>query len=543
MTMTTAWCPDRRMLMRLGMLGAGALATPGMAQVALGARGFTHGVASGEPSSRSVLLWTRYVAAGGGATLTAEIAEDADFVRIVAGGSVAATATRDHTAKIVIDGLSAGRWYYFRFIAPDGTKSCTGRTRTLPDGPTDNFRLAVFSCSNMGFGWFNAYAHAGREADFDLSVHLGDYFYEYAAGNYPPAAAAVAGRDVLPLGETIHVADYRLRFASYRGDAALQRLHQVAPMIAMWDDHEIANDAWMDGAQNHDPASEGDWSARKAAALQVYREWMPVSDTPWRSYQVGDLATIALPETRLSGRMQQLDIGQVRGAGDLSTALATFRDTQWAAGDRTLLGREQEGWLNQLIAASARSGTRWQVLAQQVIMGEIRQPPEVADWVPVNANEEIRRRLRASTLAAQAGLPFNLDAWDGYPAARARLLSAGQAAGANIVTLSGDSHNGWAFNLSHDGRPAGVEFAGPGVTSPGFEAYLRVPPADVAAALVRHNPQLVWADTSRRGYMHVTLSRAEARSEWRMWNSVRQADAPMTTTAQQAVSHGHNQMA
>lgn len=541
--MTTAWCPDRRLLLRMGAMGVGALSMPGAAQIVSAARGFTHGVASGEPSANSVLLWTRFVSAGGTARLSVELSDSTDFARVVAGGSVEASADHDHCAKATVTGLVPDRWYYFRFVAPDGSTSCTGRTRTLPEGSTDRFNLAVFSCSNMGFGWFNAYAHAARTADFDLSVHLGDYFYEYAPGQYPDARTTVPNRDFAPLAETIQLADYRLRFASYRADAALQRLHQVAPMVAMWDDHETANDAWSGGAQNHNPASEGDWEARKTAARRAYMEWMPVSDAPYRSYEVGDLATIALPETRLTGRMQQFDVAQiVAGQADAAAALRQFRDTAWQAADRSLLGMAQEGWLTDLMRRSTGTGTRWQILAQQVIMGEVRQPPEAANWLPASAPEFVQRRARLGTLAQMAGLPLNMDAWDGYPAARARLLSAMQGMGANLVVLTGDTHNGWAFDLGHDGRPAGVEFAGQSVTSSGFEAYIPQPPAVVAEALVRANPQLKWADTSRRGYMHVALGRDSARSQWRMWDSVRTPDAPMTQDMSHQVRHGTNQL-
>ncbi len=542
MTMTTAWCPDRRLLLQLGMLGVGALSLPGAAQT-IGARGFTHGVASGEPGPRSVLLWTRYVGSAADTRLTVELSDSVDFSRIVGGGSVSASAERDHTTKFIADGLTPDRWFYYRFVAPDGSKSCVGRTRTLPEGPTAQFTLAVFSCSNLGFGWFNAYADAAERGNIDLAVHLGDYIYEYAPGVYPARNATIAERDVQPTREIVALADYRLRHASYRADAALQRLHQVVPMIAQWDDHEFANDAWQGGAENHDAATEGDWSARKAAAMRAYREWMPVSDAPWRSYAIGDLATIALPETRVTGRMKQLDYdAQVAGGGDIAARLAAFRDGAWQASDRTLLGEQQEAWLANLIATSARSGIRWQVLAQQLVMGTLNSPAEAATWIPAGAPEYIRARFAVAQAAAAAGLPLNLDAWDGYPAARSRLLGAAQAAGANLVTLSGDSHNGWAFDHSHGSCAAGVEFAGMSVTSPGFETYVPVPPANVAAALVRANPGLRWADTGRRGYMAVELTRENATAIWRMWDSVRNPEARISAESRQSVRHGSNRL-
>jgi alkaline phosphatase D len=542
MTMTTPWCPDRRLLLRLGTLGVGALSLPGAAQT-IGMRGFTHGVASGEPGPRSVLLWTRYVGGEADTRLTVELSPTADFARIVGGGTVLANADRDHTAKFIADGLSPDSWLFYRFVAPDGSKSITGRTRTLPEGPAAKFDLAVFSCSNLGFGWFNAYAEAATRGNFDLAVHLGDYIYEYAPGVYPARNATIAGRDLQPTREIVALADYRLRHASYRADAALQRLHQVLPMIAQWDDHELTNDAWKDGAENHSPDTEGDWSVRKAAAMRAYHEWMPVSEAPWRSYQIGDLATIALPETRISGRMKQFEYDEiVAGGGDVAARLAAFRDGAWQAADRTLLGTQQEAWLSSLLATSVRSGTRWQVLAQQLVMGTLNSPPEAANWIPPSAPDFIRARFAVSQAAAAAGLPLNLDAWDGYPAARARLFAAAQTAGANLVTLSGDSHNGWAFDHSHDGRAAGVEFAGMSVTSPGFESYVPVPPATVAAALVGANPGLRWADTGRRGYMEVGLTPAAATSTWRMWDSVRTTEARYSAESRQTVRHGSNRL-
>jgi alkaline phosphatase D len=216
---------DRRSLLATGTLGLGAFAIPGfaVAQTVMAATGFTHAVASGEPASDSVLLWTRYVpTTGGPVELRVEIAETPDFAKVVTGGAQVTGPWRDHTAKITVDGLRPGRAYHFRFVAPDGSFSPTGRTKTLPDDAAKAWRAAIFSCSNMGFGWFNAYGHAAARGDLDCAIHLGDYFYEYATGDYPLAKDAVAGRVPLPATEVIHLADYRLRYASYRADPDLQ---------------------------------------------------------------------------------------------------------------------------------------------------------------------------------------------------------------------------------------------------------------------------------------------------------------------------------
>lgn len=509
---------DRRLLLKAGAFGIAALATPGAAQL-LAARGFTHGVASGEPGPRSVLLWVRYVGSGD-AKLRCEVAETDAFTRIVSGGEVVASGEHDHCAKLVVKGLQPARWYHYRFIAPDGTISEIGRTRTLPTGDVKRFGIGLFSCSNMPFGYFNAYAHAADRSDLDLMIHVGDYLYEYGPGTYPEKA--VPGREVQPPNEMVTLADYRLRYAAYRADPDLRRLHQLFPMIAQWDDHEFANDAWQDGAENHDPAKEGPWSVRKAVAERVYDEWMPVSGQRWNSFQIGSLATIFRPETRITARTKQLELAEaLAGRGDLMQALVAFRDGPWQAADRTLMGAEQEAWLNDGLSKSVKAGTRWQVLAQEIVMAPVRFPEAALDWVPADAPAKARQIAMAGVAASKAGLPFNFDSWDGYPAARARLLNAVLESGSNLVVLSGDSHNAWGNNLSQGGRPAGVEFAGHSVTSPGFEAYVpKTAPADVANALQTTNPDIIFSDTSRRGYVSLQLTADKVHGEWHFMETI-----------------------
>ena len=338
---------DRRSLLQAGMLGLGALAVPGNAAALLTARGFTHNVASGEPRQNSVMLWTRFVPARGDqARLTWQVSPTSDFAQIVKEGEAVAEGRHDHTIKPAVDGLKPGQWYFYRFRASDGQHSPTGRTRTLPDGPTNQFKIALFSCSNIGFGWFNAYAHAAGRQDLDLIVHVGDYLYEYERGRYPGTAQALRIHEVEPAGEIIRLADYRLRFAAYRSDPDLRRLHQLFPMVAMWDDHESANDSWVDGAENHQPDKEGPWPQRKSAAMQAYREWMPVGDQPWESYEIGDLATLFRPETRLTGRSKQFRFDDLlRDQADVTEALTRFRDSMWQDPARSMMGTEQEQWL------------------------------------------------------------------------------------------------------------------------------------------------------------------------------------------------------
>jgi alkaline phosphatase D len=515
---------DRRLLLKAGMLGLGALAMPGVAQV-LAARGFTHDVASGEPRQRSVMLWTRYVPGrGGSGRLSWEVSPSADFGRIVAQGSVTAAEEHDHCVKPVARGLAPGRWYFYRFRDAAGAWSPVGRTRTLPEGPVARFTIGLFSCSNIGFGWFNAYAHAAARRDIDLIAHVGDYLYEYQSGRYPQAAEAVAGRIVEPAGEIVHLADYRLRFAAYRADPDLQRLHRLFPMISMWDDHESANDAWENGAQNHQPATEGDWADRKAASVRAYREWMPVSDDPWESYEIGDLATLFRPETRLTARSRSGYLQEVlRNQPDRAAALAAFRDGPWQDPARTLMGPAQEAWLADGLRRSVGRRARWQVIAQQVIMGALAAPPETGAWLGPEATNGFRAFVANAVDAGRAGLPFNHDDWNGYPQARRRLLQSALDADANLVILSGDSHNAWAFDLDLDGHAAGIEIAGTSVTSPGNESdFTNVAPAEMVRATVARNPQLKWANLHQRGYATVALTPERATAEWLFLDTIRQ---------------------
>ena len=521
---------DRRQLLAAAAAGLGALALPGIAR-AFETRGFTHGVASGEPAADSVLLWTRFVA-DREIRLDVEVASDALLTRVVARAQAVAEPERDHTARVTVQGLEPGRWYFYRFIAPDGSRSPVGRTRTLPRDDVARFGIGLFSCSNLGYGWFNAYAHACERADLDLIVHVGDYLYEYAAGTYPAPAAALPGRLLQPSKEIVTLADYRLRHACYRLDPDLQRLHQSYPTVLQWDDHEFANDCWTGGAENHQPATEGDWELRKAAAERAYRDWMPVADDRWRDYQIGSLATLFKLETRMAGRSAPPDLpAALKGRTDVARALAEFRDGTLNSPTRTLLGSSQEGWLQQALRRSTAAKTRWQVLAQQVVMGDVIAPQEASSWVGADASEVARRQLAVALAAARAGLPYNFDGWGGFPAAKRRLLEDAANANADLVVLSGDSHNAWAHDLALDKTPVGVEFATHSVTSPGFETNLPgVAPQSIAAALRTTNAGLAYVDTSRRGYTSIMLTPESVTGQFHFLRTIRERDTSLAET-------------
>jgi alkaline phosphatase D len=521
------------------MLPAGG----GLAAQILGTTGFTHNVASGEPGPDSMLLWTRYVPATGGDTLRldAEVALDPDFTKVVSGGEVRTGAYRDWTAKITVDGLKPATVYWYRFVAPDGSKSPVGRTKTLPVGDTARFGLGVFSCSNLPNGWFNAYGHAAARSDLDLWLHVGDYIYEYGVAALHEGDLA-AGRTPEPANEILTIADYRLRYACYRADPDLQRLHQMAPMVAFWDDHESANDSWEGGAQNHQPATEGDWNVRRAAAMQVYREWMPVSDEPWKAYPIGALATLYRTESRLLGRTRQADIGSAFRAEDPDAALKAFRDGAWRDPSATMLGSAQESWLAHALNSNARS-TAWQLVGMGTIIGRTVMPQGAVGWLRPDVSDRKVNGYRNNIRAAKLGLPMWMDRWDGYPAARSRLLKAAQAADADLVMLSGDSHNAWAYALSEDGRPAGVEFAGHSVTSGGAEGDFAADPGIVAQGFVAANPELRWADTSQRGYMMIEITPRRVTGEWLFMRTIKARDTALAGTHHMHVERGRRTFA
>ena len=530
---------SRRNALKLGLLGLSGLGAPALAQ---GPRGFTHGVASGEPGPHQVLLWTRYVA-DQETKLKWELAEDVEFTRIAAAGECSASPANDCCAKTWARGLKPGQWYHYRFISPSGELSLVGRTRTLPVGKVPSFKIAVFSCSNYGFGWFNAYGHACEAGDFDLALHLGDYFYEYPRGTYPSEKQGLAER-LLPPNETVTLAQYRERFATYRADPDLQRLHQLYPTVTVWDDHETTNDTWRDGAENHQP-DEGDWAMRKAASEKAYREWLPVSDDYYASYEVGDLATLFRLETRHIARDKPFELDDIFAAaapGKAEAALAAFRDGQWRDAKRGLLGADQEAWLAQGLKASTRAKKPWQVLIQQVIMGNLAMPQNLAEGMAVESPDWLKKRIQVATTASGQGLPWNMDAWDGYPAARERLYQASLEAGANLLVFTGDSHNAWAFDLDHKGQRIGVEMAGHSVTSPGAEGSVRWrKPDDLAKDIIVRNDQLQWCDTARRGYMAVELTPRAALGEWRFLASVRQRSTALSGTKGMVVLAGQRQ--
>jgi alkaline phosphatase D len=472
---------------------------------------FQHGVASGDPLSDRVILWTRVTLADRsrareGVEVRFAVATDPHMKRVVLRGRTATHASRDFTVNVDAIGLRPGTTYYYRF-AVEGARSPIGRTRTLPVGKTQRLRMAVVSCSNHAAGYFNAYGRIAQRADLDLVMHLGDYLYEYGTAQYGTA------RTPEPPTEMVTLADYRARHAQYKRDADSQAMHRQHPLVAIWDDHESANDAWKDGAENHQPETEGTWPARVAAALQAYYEWMPVRRVEGtnprrnqRSFTYGDLAELIMLEERLGGRSEQL-------AGSVATpfGLAFSQTGEFTDPARQLLGAEQEAWLfNKLRSGKAR----WKMLGQGVMFAQLKAP---GFGLPN---------------AAGGGLFLNADQWDGYQPARDRIYDVikggnGQSGVDNVVVLTGDIHSSWAADLTQDpnnpdlasgGYDAAsgegsraVEFVGTSVSSPGVDTDTT---GQIAGALRSANPHFKYINLVKRGYMLLDVTPERALAEW-----------------------------
>jgi len=545
---------------RRGLLGAAATGTLSVAACATPAPAapktapyageveFLHGVASGDPLADRVILWTRVTPKSGTGPIpvTYEVTDPAAPAAPILTGTATASESRDFCVKVDVTGLKPGTAYLYKFkVATEAGEivSREGRTKTTSATGSAPVRMGVVSCSNWQFGFFNAYEALSREEDLDVIIHLGDYFYEYGVDGYGGEVATSIGREHDPVTEVVTLADYRMRHAQYKTDPNLQAAHAKAPWICTWDDHESTNNSYRTGAQNHNPEDgEGDWTDRKQAAIQAYFEWQPlrepaagnITSAVWRSFTFGDVATIHALESRLTGRSPDVSwFDALAGVTDqevmqqrVAETLRTIRDPS-----RTMLGAEQEAWLAGELKSSVEKGKSWQVLANQVVMASTTLPNFQKTLTPeqlaAQDNGFVKTLLGFSTL----GLPFNLDAWDGFPAARERLYAGAAAANAKLVTLAGDTHTAWVNTLQDaNGEQRGVEFGCTSITSPGSGAYIKDIP-DLGEQVMAANEDVVWHDPFSRGYTIVTLTPEAARAEYRTVSNILSHDYSVETVA------------
>jgi len=503
---------------------------------------FNYGVASGDPALDGMVLWTyaRYADTGlmnNTVPLKYEVATDNAFTNLIKSGDLSSSSATGFTVKVNVSGLKAGTDYFYRFTS-GAFRDGVGKTRTLPRWNATQVKMAVFSCTLYSAGYFNAYAEAAK-SDAQFAIHLGDYIYEYGSdpskfGNTDllnKTSAAAMGRVATPSNDIVSLDDYRTRYAQYRTDPNLQVLHASMPWITVWDDHEFANNAFMTGAENHDPKTQGDWSVRKNNAAQAYHEWLPNRNDPldvanrfkiYRRFDFANILSLHMLDTRIEGRVQQYaNYGTATSVADYQpyiTGLTTGSDVS-----RTMISPTQLDWLQKGLASST---AKWQVLGNQDIMAKIWWPASVLTTLgavafnPTLANQaafsqSITDYLTAKMTAALGGtlnaqqtallntsvnpkLPYNLDSWDGYPLNRELVLQSIQALNKPLVTLSGDSHNAWFSQLTTlKGQKVGVEFAGSSVTSPGFESLGL---GSIAPALDGSINSKQWLDGNGKNY-------------------------------------------
>lgn len=555
---------SRRELIQKSLFGFGALSLPvaftgcndGSDDESPEAQAdFLHGVASGDPLQDKVILWTRLTPVDLSASLkvTWEIATNDQFNQNLKTGMVQTTKTDDFTVKVDAIGLQAGTTYYYRFRF--GSKiSPVGQTKTLPIS-TNKVSFAVCSCSNYSAGYFYVYREMAKQ-NVDVVIHLGDYIYEYGADGYATEDAAKLGR-TLPSDnnkEIIKLDDYRKRYALYRQDKDLQAAHQRHPFIVIWDDHELANDTWRDGAENHQD-NEGSFSTRKLEALQAYFEWMPirpVSSTDhlniYRQFNFGSLVQLTMLDTRIIARDKQLEYKDYMTASGLD---AQKFQTDLTDPKRTLMGYTQRDWL---VDKLKQSTAIWNVVGQQVLMSKMWIPAEllaslgqitsggtssdtlakmtaqITELVTLKLRLEqgdptltVQEKARVTTL-----VPYNLDAWDGYYAEREFVYGKLAEFNKKIIVLAGDTHNAWTSYLyDQKGEYVGVELATSSVSSPGLEKYLSIPLAQLQQfefAFTTLIDELAYCNLNQRGYLMVTLDDKQVQSDWIFVDSIKNAE-------------------
>jgi alkaline phosphatase D len=450
---------------------------------------FYHGVASGDPLPDRVVIWTRVTPPDSVSKILVkwEIAEEGDFTSIYKSDTSSTSPLRDYTVKVDVDGLKPGQFYYYRFTALNST-SPIGRTKTISVAKSDSIVLAVVSCSNWEFGYFNAYAAiAAREVD--AVVHLGDYIYEYAVGGY---GDTTIGRKNLPSHEIITLQDYRTRYSQYHTDKGLRAVRQQHPFITIWDDHEVANNVYKIGAQNHQD-TEGNFEKRKAVAKQAYYEWLPIREEQkhYRSFSFGQLADLIMLDERLEGRTQPVD---------------SLSDPKYTSETQTMLGAEQLAWLESNLL---KSQATWKVIGNQVIFSEVDQ---------------------SGPFPKQ---PRNLDSWDGYPAERNKISSFIQGKKINnTIFITGDTHASWAFEVTNDIKKYNpknskgafaIEFGTTSVSSSNWNEYTSDDTVKMGEAqLLKANPHLKYGNARDHGYLLLTLDTDKAIAEWWYLSTLRE---------------------
>ncbi|CAN5450801.1 hypothetical protein BH23ACT9_BH23ACT9_20580 [soil metagenome] len=524
---------DRRLFLKGSAVVAGLTAAPWSAAVRMAnaqplPAPFVHGVASGDPLPDGVILWTRVTptaqslpgsATGPDVDVDWIVALDPGLTAPVRRGTVRTGPDRDHTVKIDVDGLDPATPYFYGFIL-DGQRSPVGRTRTAPAaGAMRDLRFALASCSNFEGGFFAGYRGIAARDDLDFVLHVGDYIYEYGVGEY--GAGPEIDRVHRPATDIVSLADYRQRYACYREDPDLRDAHQAHPFILMWDDHEVANDNWEEGAANHDPATQGSFRDRFDRASQAYREWLPIRENPvdpqqlYRRLELGGMATLHMIDSR-TYRSEQ-------------TSLPITPETNPDVDDpdRTLLGREQKDWFKEGLSLSAAT---WQLVGNPQMIAPVLFPPLPSTVLGPIAD--------VTGLFPRDGIGYNSDQWDGYRAARDEVLRHLADNGIdNTVFLTGDIHSSWACDLPIDpgsypvaSPSVAVELVGTSITSDNLDEITGSPPRTtslaVESAILGNNRHIKLLEFDSHGFSVVDVNAERLQMDWFYLRSTVTSDRP-----------------
>ncbi len=469
---------------------------------------FYHGVASGDALADRVIIWTRVTPSdiNDSYEVDWQMATDESMTTIVASGSYLTDSSEDFTVKVDVTGLAANTWYWYRF-SMEGSQSLVGRTRTTPNAMVDRLRFAVVSCQNFGGGLFyNAYNDLAQRSDIDAVIHLGDYIYEYAS------SISGNGIEVLPPNETVSLNDYRQRYASYRLDANLREVHRKWPFYNVWDDHESANNSWgINGAQNHQPDTEGPWTERLANSKKAYFEWIPIRPKAPENYSIyrtipmGPMVDLIMIDTRIEGRDQEV-----------GTTDPAIDDP-----NRTMLGAEQKQWLKEQLSSSS---AQWKIIGNQVMFAPLELPA-----IPI--------------IFPNGGI-INADQWDGYRAERKEMVEFLHDNDIdNVVVLTGDIHTSWGndiphHNLNYDPNTGagsvGVEFVTTSITSGSS-------PVNVGASIISAaNPHMKYVDLAQKGYVILDVDQQRTKGHWVYVSSVSSSDYTVSESDALVTISGQN---
>ena len=487
---------------------------------------FKHGVASGDPDQSSVVIWTRVSAVNETVIVNWFVAKDAAFTRGVKRGQFTTDKSRDYTVKVVVADLKPGATYFYKFEVK-GALSPIGQTKTLPTGHVEQLGLAIATCSNYPFGYFNAYEAIAKDPSIDMVVHLGDYIYEYSIDGYGSETGKRIGRNHQPSHEILTLDDYRIRHAQYKTDKGSLAMHARHPLIVIWDDHETANNPWMGGAQNHQ-ATEGDWEERRAASLQAYYEWLPIRDPKisgerakyWRHYKFGDLASLITLESRHTGRNQQLSYKEHLPNIKNKEQAQEFLHNVIEAPNRNMLSEEMQAFLKTELKESVSSGRKWRIIGNQSVIAKSIAPnleEPIFSNLMNTLSIEHQKVLEQRTQLGKLELPSDLDSWSGYPDARERFYQIAKDAGASdLLVVSGDSHSYWQNALFDKNQQSmGVELGSTGISSQrsimkaGADVMKRYDELNAAT-----NKEILWSDGRHRGFIRLQINHHGAHADY-----------------------------